>query len=733
MPTIQWSTRARRCLHVAFEQQGLLPQESELLPLYARLLGHLFPSHSVVVYWRSGGFDPYKMQHALLIEAFGLSPDATAESRVAVVKIGLEQSIRKEANGWKSVCPPGFGSDSVLLGLHEVGTAEADSQGRVWAAILYEDANQKIGAAEVVTLEAALTTACLSNAPSCHSVNDCIIDVYQRLEQHFYSGAIEENKTNTPIEQRIVGLCYPPHSQPTDLLSDFTASPLADRLARWRSEDRLRRLRMQANQSLREFAGRSSRLDATAPRDPVQAIDEVTTMFAIALGTSAESAALSGWLGTWLPAMMRGKTHGDLHARNVMVGLFDENANFPVVFDYEHTNTGKLIAWDFIKLEFETKTRVLDLILRPLEPREFGQEVIGFEQRLWDATERFSFSPQVPTEPATPIDRLLHLLLTLRRRAAFSLAAEQARTGHWLEEYKFLCAMYATMGAKYDYSDRQRIVALLSGGIAVGRSRWNEQLLSSEADRWQSALQNNTWLTATMIGWEQPYTVAKQLGSTGDPERLDQAKAILDRVVASFPHVPQPWEDLILVCLNQRQTAEADARLQQALRVVERTEELMCRFGRIEKDLGLAFFSKKNWSAAVHHFVRAFDYYHQAHRFHEGHYPAINMASVRLHQAVAEHHLNHPEHCEALLQESRAIAQKLLTTRSTWLVTHPQDSLWHLATEAEANFLTGNATHAADLYEQASKHPLLTPEAWKSIESQRTRNEQLVDQQRAGF
>lgn len=171
---------------------------------------------------------------------------------------------------------------------------------------------------------------------------------------------------------------------------------------------------------------------------------------------------------------------------------------------------------------------------------------------------------------------------------------------------------YATTSAKHDYNQRQRIIALLSGGIAVGRSRWNERLVQWETDRWQTAMQNNTWSSMTPVGWVQPLTIASRLCGSGQPEHLDQAKAILGRIVEAFPHVPQPWEDLILVCLNQEQTDESSETLLQAGRVIAPTEELMCRFGRIEKELGLTHFSNENWSAAVYHFERAFDYYRQA-------------------------------------------------------------------------------------------------------------------------
>ncbi len=726
MTTIQWSIRARRCLHLALEQQGLLALESELLPLYTRLLSQLFPNQTVVVYWRAGGFDPYKLQHALLVEAFDDESSIADESQIAVAKIGVAKDVQKEAAGWRSVVPPAFGTDSVLLRLQHGSSAETDSTGRVWEAILYEDANHKIGAAEIVSLESALLGACVGNRPRCNSVYDCIVDIYHRLEQHLYAGSVVEHRGNTPIEQRILGLYYPPHSRPTDPVTNLNASPLADRLTRWQTQTHLRGARSQAHQLLRRFASESSSTLPNMPRDTIQAIEEVVALFNLASGGDTESVSIRDWLNGWLPPLMRGKTHGDLHGRNILVGLYDEQTNFPVVFDYEHAGTGKLIAWDFIKLEYETKLRAFDTVIDADGMSDFGKAVIGFEVQLWEGTERLTRQPPPPTEPSTPLVRLMSLMVTLRYLASISLGASDSRSNDWLEEYKFLSAMYATTSSKYDYNDRQRVAALLSGGIAVGRSQWNERLVQWGSDRWQAAMPDNTWQLITIIGWQQPHAIATRLRGTGQRESLQKAKAILERVVKIFPRVPQVWEDLVLVCLNLNQTDEADQKLTEALRFIERTEELMCRCGRLEKQFGIQHFDNQNWSAAVYHFERAFDYYQQAHRIHEGHYPAINMSSIRLHQSVAEQHLAHTHRSEELLRESRTIAQRLLKTRDTWPITQPSDPLWHLATEAEANYLTGDHERSTQLYEEASKHPLITPADLQCIQSQRMNNEDLA-------
>src|SRR5205085_12434182 len=65
----------------------------------------------------------------------------------------------------------------------------------------------------------------------------------------------------------------------------------------------------------------------------------------------------------WVPSMVRGPAHGDLHARNVLVGLTENEARWPALYDYEHMSRDNLVAWDFVKLETELKTRGYRLAL----------------------------------------------------------------------------------------------------------------------------------------------------------------------------------------------------------------------------------------------------------------------------------------------------------------------------------------------------------------------------------
>ena len=58
-----------------------------------------------------------------------------------------------------------------------------------------------------------------------------------------------------------------------------------------------------------------------------------------------------------IPRMLRGCAHGDLHGRNILVGIVRDQAMWPTVFDYEDMGPCNLIGWDFVKLETELKIR----------------------------------------------------------------------------------------------------------------------------------------------------------------------------------------------------------------------------------------------------------------------------------------------------------------------------------------------------------------------------------------
>ncbi len=72
-----------------------------------------------------------------------------------------------------------------------------------------------------------------------------------------------------------------------------------------------------------------------------------------------------------IPKMLVGPAHGDLHGRNIIVGVVRGQAEWPAVFDFDKMDNDNIVAWDFAKLELELKCRVFhELLDTPDERRE---------------------------------------------------------------------------------------------------------------------------------------------------------------------------------------------------------------------------------------------------------------------------------------------------------------------------------------------------------------------------
>jgi hypothetical protein len=177
---------------------------------------------------RQGGFNQQKLQHALFVEVFDLAPTAESVAKIrksskpstrkgregrlsrslkggrfAVVKIGLADRIELELQGWHAICPKGAFQpksmdNSTLLAVFDHPPTIKDSKKRTWKAIQYQDAQQKIGDAEILSLERATLFACQANRPRCESVMDCIKEVLIRLDENLYRGAQVETASTTP-------------------------------------------------------------------------------------------------------------------------------------------------------------------------------------------------------------------------------------------------------------------------------------------------------------------------------------------------------------------------------------------------------------------------------------------------------------------------------------------------------------------------------------------------------
>ncbi|HEY2911663.1 MAG TPA: hypothetical protein VGI99_15530, partial [Gemmataceae bacterium] len=143
--------------------------------------------------------------------------------------------------------------------------------------------------------------------------------------------------------------------------------------------------------------------------DPVRMFQEIID----------EIAASSARLDALVPSALVGSAHGDLHGLNVRVGIEDNAASRPSLFDYENMSPDNLVAWDFVKLETELKIRSYDRIWSRLKVRPYAWTIGRFESQLAQRTELHRHDNCWPTGGGSdPESRLQSLILCIRGAAA---------------------------------------------------------------------------------------------------------------------------------------------------------------------------------------------------------------------------------------------------------------------------------------------------------------------------
>ena len=230
---------------------------------------------------------------------------------------------------------------------------------------------------------------------------------------------------------------------------------------------------------------------------------------------------------TRIPQTLIGNSHGDLHGRNVLVGIQRGEAEYPAIFDYGAMGDANVLVWDYVKLETELKVREW---MRLYQDEDVRREVLSrsprarrwklllphekaaidvpmgalraeqlafafeFEKLLAELTSRIDTtadaeSPETlggkPITGKKKLDRALGILLSIRQEAALWLGARQPQREQrsaWRDEYYFALAVYALSTAKWDYKCFETAFALVSGGVAVAQLRMVPEAISQLVD-----------------------------------------------------------------------------------------------------------------------------------------------------------------------------------------------------------------------------------------------------------
>ena len=687
--------------------------EGSRIPLLTRELRQVFSSaQAVSVYDSFGGYSEDQSRKVVL----GVEVRAKDSYHTHVVKIGSWEKVGSDYEGWrKCVLEHNFAS-RIFVSLR------ARKLPGERAAVVYEDAYQLFGAMEETqapqSLESVIFWSVGDDKPDPGSVERVIRQIYTDLFRWFYRS---------------------PKSDRTQALK-FYRRRLKRALGKWASEAWRQELRRDLVWLLCSHDVPDSFRDVSL-LDPYDYIS-----WAMSKGT--------------IPQTLVGRSHGDLHGRNILVGVQRSEAEYPAVFDYGEMSDSNVLVWDFVKLESELKVRLLPSLYEDRECREtlLGMEgneagvrklpelddrpssqvdprsvrayqlafAYRFESILASLTSRIHrlADPEAGEPPGgrnitgnRKLDRALGILMRIRQEAALFLGDKQPQRGKrglWRDEYYFGLAVYGLCTAKWDYKESESAFALVSAGVATAQCEAARDLIAEQIGSTKSPVcLKPGGVACACPSYRVPLAHAHRIWKSGRTRAsVDLAIRILDCAMDRFGQcIPLVQEYVLLL-------AEA-GRDEDALRMlgplediccVFHDEETLCRVGRMCKDLGdrslAAVTVASNALAghsAWHWYDAAYRRYLEAFEIGQGYYPGVNAATLAL---MVGH-----------VEESREVAAKVLEVcRQKDLSTlHIEDCFWVLVTEGECYLLLGKGREAATAYREAIS--LLAPDRGGMVQS----------------
>jgi tetratricopeptide (TPR) repeat protein len=671
--------------------------ERRLLPMLTTEIRRVFPqAQAVTVYDCFGGYSQNHDEKIVL----GVEVRSSDSYHTHVLKLGSRQKAARDYEGWrKCVLQHNFAS-RILVSLVKKDLP----RGRV--AIVYEDAYRFFGSPEEgdqgpLNLEAAAFLAVLDNKPHPASVERVICQIYTDLYRWFY-------RTATASERQA---------------KRFFLARLRRGFEKWRTERWRRDLRRDLIWLL-------------CGRDPVGATHFLRYL---------DPYDYVGWAlchGSF-PQTLVGRSHGDLHGRNVFVGVQRGEAEYPAVFDYGEMDDTNVIVWDFVKLETEIKVRLLLPLYQDAECRKTLLELGAREHPLTSVAylagpsatrdvrtlrlEQLAFAfhfedllakltgrihqlanPDLPEPPGgrvitgnANLDRAAGLLLRVRQEAALYLGDLQPQRGrrrNWRDEYYFALTAYGLCSAKFDYTTSESAFALVSAGVAAAQTEMARHDVCALAAAKPSPGPRRATphpYPSYLVPLAQAHRLWKASHRPADSRR---ALEIVERAARRYDYAVPLLQEYALL-LAETHCAERAMRLLEPLEDlgrVFRDEETLCRIGRTCKDLGdralegspvplkdLAGHPAWQW------YRTAFAHYSEAFERSNGYYPGINAATLAL--LCGQH------------EQSRHLAERTLAIcgGTDLSLLRREDRFWILVTQGEALLLLRDSGKAADFYSHA--------------------------------
>ena len=448
-----------------------------------------------------------------------------------------------------------------------------------------------------------------------------------------------------------------------------------------------------------------------------------------------------------LPEMLVGPAHGDLHGRNVIVGVVRGEAEWPAVFDFDKMNDTNLVAWDFAKLELELKCRLFPQLLESPGDRQQLRQLLGIPEikplpkslklspddaRVQQRIERMQIMfaieqclhrwstsisslgeatrADVEFEPAIPADtalgRAMRIIFRIRREAAVALGYQrQGRESRWRDEYYFALTTYGVVCAKWHSASDHLAWCLMSAGVAAA----NLSQLPWSVDPMVNPVAG---CDPASGGRQSPDTASPDFSNVASYQQLlpyaytcwkqkrpSEPVRMLEAAIKRFPYAVALKQQLVLSLVESDNSADEEKARREiedffTLACVFRDHEFLCRFGRIYKDKGDRQLDEnvthqeviEGKLPAYQHYLVALYYYETAYDITGNYYPAINAASLAL--LVGDH------------EKQKSLAEQILTICARLPLNDPNQT-WILATEGEASLLVGRTESATRFYRAA--------------------------------
>ncbi len=442
-PVVVWTFRGERQLHFLLTSLNSGQSQFEVHADLSQRLRMAFPTAvAVVVLDLFYGFTPRPKEYTLLVD---VRYPVEGLGGTQVVKLADDDRLRAEFDAWVRTKEPQFNGDGVLM--RQTAAYHPQYQHRL-VGVLYQDAATHIGLHRQVFLEEAFVASVRHGNPTVPSLLNTFGLLFRSLGRELYGGRQRER---------------PPLTAALELNPDESGRrrSLTRRVGRWAAGGPERSV-------LDEWEGAGVGVSVG-----VEAAVKYRTPFADPVAFFRRLSRLLAGGGARVPdfRLTRGPAHGDLHGRNVLVGLEDDRADRPAVYDYEHMGRDNLILYDFVKLETELKLRAYPHLF-PLDrddelpPEPVIRRVQAIEAAL--ATRQGRFAPPAGDPPANGRERRLFALLAgLRERAERTRTVGDGTLREWTAEYLLLLSAYSLYVVRYPQTVFSRTVAFTAAGVAA--------------------------------------------------------------------------------------------------------------------------------------------------------------------------------------------------------------------------------------------------------------------------